>query len=68
MSYLYDWKVSNGDKVLVEYCYSCVTKKLKVVDMTVNGKFHRWNWMSNKGRDELMSLLIDDYNSKVGVS
>jgi len=68
MSFIYDWKVKNGDKVLVEYCFSCVDKCLKVVEMTVNGKFHRLNWMSPEGRENLMELITIDYNSKVGVS
>jgi len=64
MSFLYNWKVSNGDDVKVEYCFSSVGKCLKVVEMWVNGKFHRMNWMSEEGRSELMSLLTEDYNSK----
>ena len=32
--------------------------------MRVNGKFHRETWMSQKGRDELNKLLLDDYMSK----
>ena len=64
MSFLYNWKVSNGDDVKVEYCFSSVDKCLKVVEMWVNGKFHRTTWMSEKGRSELMSLLTEDYNSK----
>ena len=64
MSFLYNWKVSNGDDVKVEYCFSSVDKCLKVVEMWVNGKFHRMNWMSEEGRSELMSLLTEDYMSK----
>ncbi len=68
MSYLYKWEVSNGDEVLVEYCYSSVDKCIKVVEMSVNGKFHRLNWMSPEGRDKLMVCLKEDYNSQVGVA
>jgi hypothetical protein len=68
MSFIYEWKVKNGDKVLVEYCFSIVDKCLKVVEMTVNGKFHRTTWMSPEGVKDLMDLLTIDYSSKVGVS
>tara|TARA_B100000287_G_scaffold132869_1_gene124936 strand:+ start:587 stop:793 length:207 start_codon:yes stop_codon:yes gene_type:complete len=34
---------------------------IKVVEMKVNGKFHRVNWMSSEGRAELMGLLEEDY-------
>ena len=61
MSYVYQWKVSNGDEVLVEYCWSTMDNCIKVVEMNVNGKFHRVNWMSSEGRAELMGLLEEDY-------
>ena len=61
MSYVYQWKVSNGDEVLVEYCWSTMDNCIKVVEMKVNGKFHRVNWMSSEGRAELMGLLEEDY-------
>ena len=50
MSFVYNWNVSNGDKVVVEYCFSSVDKCIKVVEMSVNGKFHRTTWMSEAGR------------------
>ena len=68
MSFIYNWKVKNGDKVVVEYCFSVVDKCLKVVEMSVNGKFHRTSWMSPEGVKDLMDLLTIDYTSKVGVS
>ena len=61
MSYIYQWKVSNGDEVFVEYCWSSMDKCIKVVEMKVNGKFHRVNWMSKEGREEMMELLKEDY-------
>ena len=64
MSYVYQWKVSNGDEVLVEYCWSSKDKCIKVVEMSVNGKFHRETWMSKEGRAEMMDLLAEDYKSK----
>ena len=66
MSYLYEYKIKNGDKVLVEYCFSSIHKCIKVVEMRVNGKFHRETWMSQKGRDELHQLLTDDYMDRNG--
>jgi|TARA_R100001509_G_scaffold65758_2_gene36438 hypothetical protein len=68
MSFVYKWQVSNGDEVLVEYCWSTKDDCIKVVEMSVNGKFHRINWMSSEGRDELMSLLEEDYHNRTGVT
>ena len=68
MSFLYKWNVSNGDDVQVEYCWSSVDYCIKIVEMRVNGKFHRETWMSQKGRDELNKLLLDDYMSKKKVA
>ena len=65
MSYVYQWKVSNGDEVFVEYCWSSMDKCIKVVEMKVNGKFHRVNWMSKEGREELMELLKEDYSMNI---
>ena len=66
MSFLYKWNVSNGDDVQVEYCWSSVDYCIKIVEMRVNGKFHRETWMSQKGRDELHQLLTDDYMDRNG--
>ena len=60
MTYVYDYVVYE-DNVKVEYCFSTVTDSIKVVDMWVNGKFHRVNWMSLEGRDKLMARLEEDY-------
>ena len=67
MSFVYNWNVSNGDKVVVEYCFSSVDKCIKVVEMSVYGKFHRTTWMSEAGRSELMELLTKDYLNQVGI-
>ena len=67
MSFVYNWNVSNGDKVVVEYCFSSVDKCIKVVEMWVNGKYHRTSWMSEAGRSELMELLNEDYKNQVGI-
>ena len=67
MSYVYNWKLSDGGLMIVEYCYSTMDKVLKVVEMNLNGKYHRMNWMSHEGRNELMKLLNNDYANKVNV-
>ena len=68
MSFLYKWNVSNGDDVKVEYCWSSVDNCVKVVEMWVNGKFHRLNWMSEEGRNTLMGLLEEDYNNRISAT
>ena len=59
MTYVYEYNVGN-DNVKVEYCFSSVTDAIKVVDMWVNGKFHRTNWMSPEGNKMLMQRLEVD--------
>ena len=49
----------------VEYTFSSVTEALVVVDMSIEGKYHRWNWMSYEGRTELMHLLEKDFDSNI---
>ena len=66
MTYVYEYVVGN-DNVKVEYCHSSITDSLKVVDMWVNGKFHRTNWMSPEGNKALMARLEADYKSRVDV-
>ena len=66
MTYVYEY-VANGDNVKVEYCFSTVTDSIKVVDMWVNDKFHRTNWMSPEGNKALMARLEADYKSRVDV-
>ena len=61
MTYVYE-TVMGGKNLVVEYCYSSLDNKIKVVEMSVDGKFHRVNWMSNEGRDSLMSQLMKDYD------
>ena len=61
MTYVYE-TVMGGKNLVVEYCYSSLDNKIKVVEMSVDGKFHRLNWMSNEGRDSLMSQLMKDYD------
>ena len=47
--------------IKVEYVLSSLTKLIKVVDMWVDGKFHRMNWMSKDGQADLMDELERDY-------
>ena len=64
MTYLYEYKAQN-DTVKVEYCFSAVSESIKVVDMWVNDKFHRVNWMSHEGRDKLMTRLENDMEDRM---
>jgi len=65
MTYIYE-TVMGTKKLVVEYCFSSVDNCIKVVEMTADGKFHRINWMSENGRNHLMSQLVKDYG-EVGV-
>ena len=64
MTYLYEYKAQN-DTVKVEYCFSAVSESIKVVDMWVNGKFHRTNWMSPEGNKALMNRLEVDMENRM---
>ena len=61
MTYMYE-TVMGTKKLVVEYCYSSLHNKIKVVEMTADGKFHRINWMSENGRSNLMSQLMKHYD------
>ena len=67
MTYVYTKRTYNGGVtdvptiVKVEYVLSSLTKLIKVVDMWVDGKFHRLNWMSKDGQANLMDELERDY-------
>ena len=67
MTYVYTKRTYNGGVtdvptiVKVEYVLSSLTKLIKVVDMWVDGKFHRLNWMSKEGQADLMDELERDY-------
>ena len=61
MSYIYKTMWS-GSEIIAEYCYSSLHNKIKVVELTVDGKFHRMNWMGPNGRDKLMGELMSDYD------
>ena len=61
MTYIYE-TVMGTKKLVVEYCYSSLHNKIKVVEMTADGKFHRVNWMSENGKNSLMSQLMKHYD------
>ena len=60
MTYVFETTISGKD-VVVEYTLSSVTHLLKVVDMKVDGKYHRLNWMSKEGQSNLMDMIERDY-------
>ena len=62
MTYIYK-TVWSGSEIVAEYCYSSLHNKIMVVELPVDGKFHRVNWMSDNGRNSLMSQLMKDYDS-----
>ena len=66
MTYVFEYVVGS-DNVKVEYCFSSISNSIKVVEMWVNGKFHRTNWMSPEGNKALMARLEADYKSRVDV-
>ena len=61
MTYIYK-TVWSGSEIVAEYCYSSLHNKIKVVELTVDGKFHKTNWMGPNGRDKLMGELMSDYD------
>ena len=65
MTFVLKTKSSSGSDMVIEYVMSSVTNELKVIDMTVDGKFHRTSYMSPEGVSWLMDLLLDDYSEKV---
>ena len=54
-----------GNKLIVEYVHSSVSDSIKVVEMWVNGKFHRVNWMSPEGNKMLMARLDADMTNRM---
>ena len=64
MTYIYK-TVWSGSEIVAEYCYSSLHNKIKVVELTVDGKFHRMNWMGPNGRDKLMGELMSEYDKNM---
>ncbi len=60
MTYVYKTTMG-GHTVVVEYVLSSITNQIKVVDMWVDGKYHRLNWMSKEGQANLLDELEKDY-------
>ena len=58
MTYIYE-TVIGTKKLVVEYCYSSLHNKIKVVEMTADGKFHRFNWMNEVGQKSF-DVTIDE--------
>ena len=64
MTYVYEYVVGN-DNVKLEYCHSSISDSIKVVEMWVNGKFHRVTWMSPEGNKALMARLEKDMEDRM---
>jgi len=64
MTYIYK-TVWSGSEIVAEYCYSSLDNCIKVVELTVDGKFHRTNWMGPNGRDKLMDELENDMTDRM---
>ena len=64
MTYVYETQMG-GKNLVIEYVHSSVTDSIKVVEMTADGKFHRLNWMSDYGRQNLLSQLEDDLTDRM---
>ena len=64
MTYIYE-TVMGTKKLFVEYCYSSVDNCIKVVEMTADGKFHRFNWMNEVGQKKLMDSLEKDMTDRM---
>ena len=62
MTYIYK-TIWSGSEIVAEYCYSSLHNKIKVVELTVDGKFHRTNWMGPNGKDKLMKELMSNYDA-----
>ena len=54
-------KETPAGELVVEYVISSVTKGVKVVEMTLGGKYHRHSWMGKQGQLELIDELENHY-------
>ena len=64
MTYLFEYTINN-DNVKVEYTFSTVADKIKVVDMWVDDKPHDVNWMGPEARAKLMARLENDFTNRM---
>ena len=60
MTYVFEKETAMGTLV-VEYTLSSVSNTIKVVEMTLGGKYHRLNWMGRNGQSELVDELERQY-------
>ena len=60
MTLVFNKETSMGELV-VEYVISSVTKGVKVVEMTLDSKYHRHSWMGKQGQLELIDDLENHY-------
>ena len=63
-----------GNKLIVEYCFSSVDECIKIVEMTriganeygeIGENFHRFNWMSESAQVALMEDLENDFTNRI---
>ena len=63
-----------GNKLIVEYCFSSVDECIKIVEMTriganefgeIGENFHRFTWMSEEGQASLMEDLENDFTNRI---
>ena len=58
-----------GNKLIVEYCFSSVSDGIKIVEMwrvdSEGTHFHRFNWMSKEGQSSLMEDLENDMTNRM---
>ena len=64
MTYLYEYTI-NDVNIKVEYTFSTVADKIKVIDMWVDDKPHSVNWMGPEARAKLMTRLEDDMTNRM---
>lgn len=67
MTYVYETKINDKD-IWCEYVYSSVTKNLKVIEMSIDGEFHRFNWMNKTGQAKLMAGLETEMIDRICVT
>ena len=60
MTFVFEKETAMGTLV-VEYTLSSVSNTIKVVEMTLDGKYHRLNWMGRNGQSELIDELEREY-------
>tara|TARA_Y100000114_G_C11686926_1_gene291548 strand:- start:215 stop:658 length:444 start_codon:yes stop_codon:yes gene_type:complete len=64
MTYLHEYKILDNN-IKVEYVFSTVADKIKVIDMWVDDKPHSVDWMGPEARTRLMTRLEDDFTNRM---